>query len=297
MPDYRSPAGVIALLATLTALTGCPPDGGRAIESRPPIDVHEALARVNSNLSRLNQALVCRDAEVSFSFRDSSGKARRFRNQPAALIFRPPRDLYFDITSLGGTVAHVGSNQERYWLWVETDVSTMWWGTWASGGASKSDDLPLPPDRVLTALALSPLPGGGEDPAATPLLHQSAGEHHLLFVEQGPRGPYVARDIQLDARAPYLPVRIIDRDSDGSVIMDALLGKYRAINADGPFTPRRYEVKWPRDDAEMHLDLRSVILRADQPPFSDFPGDPPVRRVVRVDRDASDGFSATEESP
>ena len=72
----------------------------------------------------------------------------------------PPRRLRFDIKhTLAGSVARVGSNNERYWLWIEPEVSTMWWGEWryvdqGRGGGS----LPLRPNQVLDALMMRPLP-------------------------------------------------------------------------------------------------------------------------------------------
>lgn len=295
MYELRRKAALAGLLAAgMLTLTGCPPGAGSRIGALPR-NAREAVSRVNDNLSRIKDAIVCRHAEVSFRFKDEGGRERRFWNQPAALIFQSPRNLYFDITSLGGTVARVGSNAERYWLWIEADVSTMWWGEWARGGGVKSEKLPLPPDQVLAALCLAPLATPGADlksagnrdveaQAPLPLLIVNGSDVRLIYGRTGASGwPYAEREIVLDPAPPYQPTRIIHRRSDGEVTMQAVLSKYRPIGKDGPYTPRRYEVRWPLDDAELHMDLGDVIFRPDQPAFHDFPTEPPVRHIERID--------------
>lgn len=266
-------------MALLGVLCGC---NGAAVEAIPPRDVGEALRRVNENFARLEQPLLCRSALVSFSYRDPSGQVRRYIAQPAALIYRAPRCLYFDIKSIGGSVARVGSNDERYWLWVEPEVSTMWWGTWADAGGAPPPELPLPPDQLFDALMLRPLTAELPDSLAA-LLRLRGDDHRLIYVRVADDGrTSVAREIVLSPKFPYLPTQIADWDADGQPTMRAELGDYKRVGPEGPYTARHFVIRWPANAAELRLDLPSAVLRPDQPEFCDFPMRPPVVRVERL---------------
>jgi len=248
-------------LALLVPLTGCPP-GPTGIAPR---DEGEALARVNENLGRVNVPLQYK-AVVSFRFRDAEGKQRRFIGHEASLIYAPARYLRFDIRSLAGVVAQFGSNDERYWIWIEPEVRKLWWGEWSRLDRSSTRQFIVSPEDLLDALMLRPLQpalAGG----LRPLLRTVGDDHRLLFVRLGQNGqPAGLREIRLDAREPYQPREVIDRLPDGRVQMHAELSHYARVGKDGPYTARKYVVRWPLDDSEMRLDVRRAVLRPDLPP-------------------------------
>ncbi|MBU0639594.1 MAG: hypothetical protein KKB50_12070 [Planctomycetes bacterium] len=272
-------SGAWVLLA-LPALGGLGCNGPQPI---PPRDAHEALLRVNDNIAGLKGALYCSPCLVSFKFTDRDRRAHRFIGHPATLIFAPPRCLYFDIKhTLGGSVARVGSNDERFWLWIEPEVSRMWWGTWADLQMEARRSLPVPPDELLDALMLRPLPERSSA-SPSPVLRVEGDDYRLLFVRLDESGEARSlREIVLDPFPPYQPLEIIDRLPDGRVLMRASLGHYRQVGRAGPYTARRYVVEWPQDGAEMRLDIQRAKFRLDQPPFCEFPFDPPVRDVERI---------------
>lgn len=245
----------------LLALTGCPPPGGAGLTPR---DEREALARVNDNLAR-GAAPREYQALVSFRFRDAAGAERRFLAHEAVLRFRQPRDLYFDIRSLVGSVARIGSDLQRYWIWIEPEVNKLWWGHWESLSGQTPGGLPIAPNELLDALLLRPLPKalvGG----LGPLLRIEGDDHRLLFVRLGEDGqPCGWREIRLDPRPPYQPLEIVDRLPDGRVQMHAELSDYRPIGRDGPLVARHYVVRWPIDQAEMRLDVTRARFRSDLP--------------------------------
>lgn len=253
----------------LVVLAGCIPCTGVA-----PRDAREALQRVNDNLSRINETLLCRPATVSFRFRDTDGRTHRFIGQPAALLFRGPRCLYFDIRqALAGTVAHVGSNDRKYWLWVEADVSTIWSGSWANIGAANKSGLPLKPDQLIDALMLRPLPeraAGG----LPPLLRMDGKKHRLLYMALDDASwPYVELEVVLDCCPPYMPLELFKRDVNGATVMHARYKKYRRVGDDGPYTPRRYVVDWEQDDVQLRLDVNGAKFKPDAGDFCLFPND------------------------
>jgi hypothetical protein len=247
-------AGLV-LAPMLVLLTGCPPPHPPGVAPRSE---QQPLARVNDNLSQIG-APVRYSGFASFSFRDAEGKQRGFRWQEAVLIFRKAHDLRFDIRSPTGTLAQFGSNDERFWLWVEPEAHKLWWGRWRNPGVTSR--LPLPANDLIDSLMLRPLPttqANGSQPA---LRH--TGQDYYLVYERPDGG---AREIQLDCRPPYQPVEIVDRLPDNRIQMRSTLSNYRRIGADGPYTPHRYVICWPIDDAEMRLDVRRAVFRPELPP-------------------------------
>jgi len=242
----------------------------------PPRDGFEALERIRVNLARFAETpeqaprvLYCA-AVVSFSFREAHGTRRGFVGHDALLIFRPPRCLLFDVKSLTGVIAEVGSNDERYWVWVEPDVRKLWWGYWKNA-ADIRGRLPIPPAELLDALMLRPLPLRSEK-TLSPLLRIEGEDHRVLIVrlEEGGRATGW-REIRLQPRPPYQPLAITDRLEDGRVVMSAELSGYQPVGADGPLIPRRYVVRWPMDGAELRLDIVRARFRPELEDFCEFP--------------------------
>lgn len=237
----------------------------------PPADVAGALARINENLARLNAPLYCQ-ALVSTRFRDESRRDHRFIGYESRLIFAAPRALRFDVQSLAGTVAQFGSDATRYWIWIEPEVNTLWWGAWENVDPCGTPRIAVPPDRLLDALMLRPLAGVDSD-GARPLLRLEGDDYRLIYVRRDDAGaPCGVREIRLDAFKPGLPVEIVDRDPDGRVQMRAALNRYAAVEGCEALTPREYVVDWPQSGAELRLSITRALLRPELPAeFSEFP--------------------------
>lgn len=235
-----------------------------------PQDQFEALDRINNNAQGLTQPLQCA-ALVSFKFRTSDGKTHEYLGHDATLIFSAPRCLIFNVKSLAGVIAQFGSNDERYWIWVEPEVRKLWWGRWDTLGAEGVRRLPIPPGDLLDALMLRPLPLMiGEGPSAW--LRLDGDDHRLVYARVRDRDVTSGvREIRLQAHPPYQPREIIDFDAAGQVLMRAVLENYQRVGESGPFTPRKYQVTWPRDGAELRMDVLSARFRDDLDAFCEFP--------------------------
>lgn len=252
---------VFVLTAALVCVAGCPAPRGAA-----PVDRREALERVNANLGRIREPVHC-TGWVTFRFRDDQGRMRSFDLNEARLLYRPPQSLLLDVrSSLAGTVAQFGSNDDEYWLWIDVpDFRKLWRGSWQRIGARGERALPILPNELFDALMLRPLPESLEG-GQLPLLRVDGEDHRLIFVRLSPGGqPLGWREVRLQPQPPYQPVEIIDRMSDGEVVMHAQLSGYAGIGREGPLTARRYVVHWPRHDAEMRLDLLGAKSRPDLP--------------------------------
>ncbi len=248
--------------ALLTLVVGCNGLDWAGPQGVAPQSRREALDRVNANLSRIDRPLGCRGL-VSFRFTDADGRPRAYVGHDARLLFRPPQSLLFDVQSLAGTVAQIGSNDDYFWVWIEPEMRKLWYGLWADARGRVGRDLPVPPDQLLDALMLRPLSETLDD-GLLPVLRVEGNDHRLIYTRLGPdRQPVATREIRLDPRPPYQPLEIVDRLPDGQVIMHAEVRQYEAIGADGPRTARRYVIRWPVNRAEMRLDLLSVKFRDD----------------------------------
>jgi hypothetical protein len=259
------------LLSVVSA--GC--NGRAAVEPRPPRDAREAVRRINDNLARIQGALYC-NALTSFRFRDANGGDRRFLGQYATVIFETLRCLYFDIKhGLAGSVAHIGSNDERYWLWVDTtEAKKLWHGTWEALEGGRARRLAVPPSQLLDALMMRPLPERLPD-GSKPLLVFDGEKQRLIFLGlDASDWPFARRELVLDPQPPYMPLEIIDRLHDGRVVMHAHLNGYRPVKGagrNGPYTAHKYKVYWELDHAEMRLDFSDVRYRRKEIPFCEFP--------------------------
>lgn len=266
---YAIPALLLTVLAA-----GC---NGVRIEPLPPRDAREAIARINDNLSRIRGALYC-PGRASFRFRDTEGRDRDFPSQKATVIFEAPRCLYFDIKhSLVGSVAHIGSNHDDYWFWIDIqDKRKLWRGSWQAldeGRARHVEGIP-PPSQLLDALMMRPLPEQLPD-GSKPLLLIGGNQRRLLFLGLDELDwPFAQRELVLDANPPYLPVEIVDRLRDGRVAMRARLKGYKPVRdagRNGPYTARRFDVDWEIDQAQMRLELSDVRYRTRDVPFCESP--------------------------
>ncbi len=271
-------AALLAVAALLT-ICGCKSGAGggtlRSVNYLPPRDSQETLARLNRNIDRIEGAVTA-PATVSVSFRDNQGKARSINGYDATLIFDRPRCLYLNIKHpLAGSIARLGSNDERYWLTVDfEDNHNLVWGTWAALESGQARPLAVPPDRLLQTLLFQPiddrLPGG-----MPPQLVEEYGQKVLLFQRRNPSGwVYVARRMRLSNQAPFLPVEINDYLSDGTVVMTARLSDHQPISGTtDTWTARSFRIQWPVEEASMTLRLQDVRYREKDYPFCTFPED------------------------
>lgn len=270
---WAHPVRSAIVTAGLLVFTGCCVQ--HPVEIRPAVEARDALDRVTSNLNRIGGALNC-SGRATFNFRDTDGRRQSFFAQPAAVVVEKPHHLLFAIRhGLGDTIAQIGSNDDRYWLWVNLpDVSKLWWGTWAALDAGQTPRIVVTPRQLLDAWLLTPIPDALPD-GDPPLLMQQGDLRWLLFTARDADGwPGPRREMYLDNAAPFLPIRVVDRDAAGAIVMDARLGGYRRIDgepADGPYTPRRYVVNWPAGQAELRLDFDAVRYRTTDVPFNEFP--------------------------
>lgn len=75
----------------------------------------------------------------------------------ASLVYLPPRKMRLVGNVAGVEVLGLGSNGERYWLFVKAQINAMWWGYWANVDHPNVQPTPLRPDELTDALSLMPI--------------------------------------------------------------------------------------------------------------------------------------------
>jgi hypothetical protein len=194
--------------------------------------------------------------------------------------------LYFSIKHADIPIAHIGSNDDYYWFWVDIpDNRKLFWGTWDAVEAGRAKKMLVPPGQLLDALMLAP-PQEALPEGLKPFLLTVNGEQRLQYLRlDDDAWPHPARELVLDSKLG-LPARIVDYAPDGRIAMTADLGGWQAVDdtgITGPLTPRRYVVLWPLDGAELRLDLQRVEYFVKDAPFCDF-----EPREWRGDRESLD---------
>lgn len=261
---------LVPICLSLSAIAGCPPEGPRI--GVMPRDAREALERINQNTAKINQPLFA-NILVSLKFKDANGVTRRLWNQDGYLAFSAPRCLRLDVKSLTGVIAQLGSNSERYWVWIEPEIKTLWWGAWVNVAHRRSERLPISPTDLLETLMLTRLPEA-PDASGPAALRIDSADQRLVYVRlDGPRHAAGMREIRLQPDTPYQPLEITDRGPDGQVWMRAIMSDYQPIAPGGPYLPRQYVLTWPRNEAELHIDIQKARFRPELEDFCDFPSE------------------------
>jgi hypothetical protein len=252
------------LLPILLVSSGCPPRPAPP----PPADLsrHEAVALVNENNARITTALQAKHVSARGHFIDDHGRKRNFSLEGGALFLKP-RYLYFDLRQLGRTVMRFGSNEDEYWLWIQPELDTLWWGTYAALEDGGAVAIPLRPDLLMEALGFDELPA--ED-VEVPMVYRVMGEHNqLLWLERDEAGRLSLRkEYWLDRRPPYLIRKILSRDSKGRTTFYAELDDYEPISGLGALAAHRVSLHWLEPDSVMDLRIGGWKIREDVRPAS-----------------------------
>lgn len=256
----------VALPLALVLLTGCPPRGPRvAPPAPPPLPIGEAMAAVNDNFAGINQTLSGGAMHVAAVVHDEDGKVEGHPDLAGTLRFHPPHDLYLDLKhALAGTIMHVGSNDQVFWVWVKLGRDTLWYGRWADLDPRETNDMLLSPDMILAGMGLAPLPRPGAG-LRGPLPQIDEGQYYrLLYVADTGGVVWVQREYWLDRFPPYLPRVVVFRLPDGKIRMKSMLNGYERVKNSGVYVAREIHMEWPE-----HGD--TFTMRLGTPDFKDVP--------------------------
>lgn len=128
----------------------------RQIEKLPRVicpgraSVEEAVAALRQRQANFHPVRAAADATMEWI--DEKGK-RRTEGLDARLFFVPTDRLYLSGNKLGTGDVQLGTNPEDFWLVIEPEIDSYWWGD-RQTGRQCAEVLPFDPETVIEALGV-----------------------------------------------------------------------------------------------------------------------------------------------
>ncbi len=253
--NRRNRFGIIATSFLALASAGCPPRGGNInVEPLPPpAPLDRTIRQINQNTSKITKTLRAL-GDVDGQFRDPDGVVRHY-NLDGTMFYLPPNYFRFSLKSLGDTKFIMGSNEDWYWF-LDPNNKENHCGKQGEYGVLPPD-VPIRPDQVVDALGLRPIPT--ESTADELLVQRIDNEYQqILFIMRSVGAspsaqPVILKEYWLNLRNPGQITRVIFRDRNGVVEMDAHLGAYKTLESGGPLLATELEAVWPKQEAKLRI--------------------------------------------
>jgi hypothetical protein len=184
-------------------------------------NVAEALAAIKTQGEALEPFRA--NGQCRLGYVVESGKTRQF-NLPVSVYINPPSEVYLQGQAAPGPrgLVFLGTNEREFWLGIWPDISTFWWGRWAT--ATAAHDLPVSPEAVFESLGLATVSPLETDPNRWALSAKS-GQDVLTW--RDPDGQPLKR--LFVERCDYRIARIEYLDRDGHVSVMVELKKYEKV--------------------------------------------------------------------
>jgi hypothetical protein len=245
----------LALPLALVLLTGCPPHRPIVPPTMPALlPINEAVAAVNNNVSNITETLSGSGIDVHAVFHeDDTVRTSTFLG---TLRFLPPRNLYLELSLVAEPAAMViGSNDSKFWVAVKLGRNELWWGRWADLDPAETYRMPLPPDMILAATGLAPLPRA-QDGLWGPVPQMDDSRYYkLLYLVSSGGALCIQREYWLDRFPPYLPRAVLFRLPDGTVRMQSTLDRYERVGESNIFIAHEIHMVWPKDGNSLTMRL------------------------------------------
>jgi hypothetical protein len=299
-------ACAVTVLLACAVLTGC---FGNGPKKKPPeyvgptATMSEVVASINANNSRLPTLWLRHD----FSGRIVEPDPKRPKDPrvtnvsgDGALMYRSPQELRFNVRGPGvGDIFIVGSNPDRYWLWIPFGkVNTLWWGRYEHLGSPCAEPIPVRPDLLLEVLGVSTV---DQDftrlPAPTMTFDGVADAYVFTWVTRAPDRFVALKEVWYD-RTTKRPTRVRLFDEHGRVLLRARLSEFRPVEmpdadrggggggARPPVVAHAYALEFPDSGSTMSITVSEARLsyrgKPDDNSFQ-FPPDTGDSKVIQLD--------------
>ncbi len=246
----------LALGAALFAPVGCRSGGGHG-PAGPALEVPQALALVNQNAGTIHGTLrASGNVDGHFTI---DGRRKSF-HVDGVLFYLQPRNLRFDLKSMGDRKILLGSNSAGFWF-CNAEEDTCRCG---SHGAEDelADEIPVRPVQIIEALGLGGVPADGTQ--RTQRVHRQFQQ--VLFASGESSEGRLEKEYWLDRSEPRLIRRIVFRGDEGSVRMESSLDGYRRLEDDGPWLPYTMTATWPTTGAHLRFRISKWSLASEVGP-------------------------------
>jgi hypothetical protein len=217
-----------------------------------------------------------------------------------ALLYKRPRGFLLKGVRPGMTLFEMGSTEDRYWLTLEPDVSTLWWGKYEHlnkpcAQEALAELMPIRPDLVLEVLGVGMIDANFNAPPV-PTMRYNPDRDAYMFVWNAalPTRWWAQREVWYDRRT-LLPTLVILFDIDGRVVVRAVLERHRPVRladvpeAEWPRVATSYRLYFPETRTKMTIALSDLTLDKGGIPskrglrFPDLQK-PGVANVVQIDQ-------------
>lgn len=235
--EVRIPATLILAVASIM---GCQRPQPTPPSQHETVPAEEAIRLVNTNAAKISGTLRA-SGTVDGSAIDANGRSRSF-HLDGVLFYLAPRNLRFDLKSLGERQLLLGSNDEGYWFFSAEDKQ------YRCGPDVEDLDLPseipVTPDQLIEALGLGGIPTFYD--SIGPFQRIDGDFQQLIFIAAlGLEAGNVQKEYWLDRSTPRLIRKVLFRGPDGDIQMNSNLDDYKTGAAEGLLLPHSMTAEWP----------------------------------------------------
>lgn len=239
----RFPLGVA--LSVVTCLSaGCRTNPIRI--PLEPLPFRNAVEIVNQNVDQIDGVLRASGA-VDGRVTLEDGRAQSY-HLDGVLFFLTPSFVRFDLKAFGERQLLFGSNAEEFWYYDKQAVAYRC-GRHGEAGPL-TIELPAPPDQIIEVLGLQAVP-------VDSVIHRVAAEYQQVLVvgSDAGRQDVIEREYWLDRCEPRLLRRVLFRDQDAVVTLEARYDDYARLGEGGPWLPGTITATWPQAGASMSFHI------------------------------------------
>lgn len=216
------------------------------------------------------------------------GKSHFINGQVTLLFSRPDSLRLIGKKDIAGGVFDLGCNDERYWLIVRGQQSTMWTGQRKNLDRLSPEKIPVRPDLVMEVLGIQTISMDLLQPPVPVMRFNNDADAYMLVWNQKLQDRWVAqKEIWYD-RASKLPRLVILFDQTGRVVLRAYLSNHKQPDqASAAMVATTYRLFFPDSGSKISIDLDDIALKRNNAPNQRsfvFPGENAgVDRVIQLD--------------
>lgn len=257
--ERKSPSRILWSLAVLTAAVIGPACGPPvAVDKAPFLPRGEAIARVNRNSS----VALGKRLRIKGRWEGTFGKEGGWHKGGLKMDVALPNHLRF-MDSGDGLIAkrfQVGCTSETAWFWqtYPDDQDHMRIATRQNAHLLTDRDVPIVPLDLIDCLGLAVNSTG--EPA---VLFRVAEDHNqFLHARADDLGQqYLARETWVSRRFPDRIERVLFRDPEGRIVLDARLSDHRLVPESSLTMAHVIDIQMPTAKSALELRIRTVSIK------------------------------------
>jgi hypothetical protein len=276
-------------VASLIFVCACRQEQAK-IYTGPTESLDEIVAKINQNNSQIPTLWAHQDFEGSIV--DDKHNAHAV-SAHGVILYRAPDELRIVANSdFEQPVFELGTTADYYWLKVNPELDTLWWGIQNVGNPRASEQIPIRPDLILDVLGIGVMDTHlMVEPFPVLRFNNDADAYMVDSIVHETDRLVVRKEIWYD-RATLEPRLVLLFDNNGRVVLRAHLSEFAAVAGDGGARmATRYSLLFPDTGSTMQFVFSDQALNKNGIPHDGsihLPdlANPGVKNVVQVDKDS-----------